>query len=159
MTASLAGIGFDAHRFGEQPPVKLGGVIVAGDRGVVATSDGDVVAHALADALLGAAAQGDLGEHFPSDDPRWENADSMDLLEDVVRLLNAWSLFVHNADVTILAEDLRVAPFRSQIRESLAAVLGVEPGRVSVKATSTDGLGFIGRGEGLAALAVVTVTI
>ncbi len=148
--------GFDAHRLGGDPPVRLAGVVVDSARGVLATSDGDLVAHAVADALLGAAGLGDLGEHFPSSDPQWEGADSMDLLRSVVAMCSQLDLsFV---DVTVIAEDVRVAPHREAIRENLAAALGVEPGQVSVKATTTDGMGAIGAGDGIAATAVVTAS-
>ncbi len=150
------GWGFDAHRFGGSPPVKLGGVVVDADRGVEATSDGDVAAHALADALLGAAALGDLGAHFPSDDPRWRDADSMALLRDAVAAAAAAGVAPAFADVTVVAQTIRVAPHRAAIRRSLAQALGLGEERVSVKATTTDGLGFLGRDEGIAAVAVVT---
>lgn len=148
--------GFDAHRLGGDPPVRLAGVVVDSVRGVVATSDGDLVAHAVADALLGAAGLGDLGELFPSSDPRWEGADSMDLLRSVVSMCS--ELDVSFIDVTVIAEDVRVAPHRDDIRENLAAVLGIAPGLVSVKATTTDGMGAIGAGDGIAATAVVTAS-
>lgn len=156
MTTTRVGMGFDAHRFGGEPPIRLGGVVVDPSRGLEATSDGDVAAHALADALLGAAGLGDMGEHFPSSDPRFEGADSMVLLEDVVRMVLAAGGLITNADVTIVAETLRVAPFRSAIRKALSEVSMAD---VSVKATTTDGMGFLGRGEGVAALAVAAVSI
>jgi 2-C-methyl-D-erythritol 2,4-cyclodiphosphate synthase len=156
MNSVQVGLGLDAHRFGGSPPILLGGVVVDEERGVVATSDGDVAAHALADALLGAARLGDIGDHFPSADPRWEGADSMVMLQDVVRMVQASGGEVTSADVTIVAEELRVAPHRGAIAAALSEVVGAA---VSVKATSTDGLGFLGRGEGLAALAVVAITI
>ncbi len=148
--------GFDAHRFGGEPPVLLAGVVVDSERGVVATSDGDLVAHAVADALLAAAGLGDLGAHFPSSDSRWEGADSMDLLQRVVGMCS--NLEVAFVDVTVIAEDLRVAPHREAIRAALASVLGIEPNLVSVKATTTDGMGTIGSGQGIAAIAVVTAS-
>lgn len=146
--------GFDAHRLGGEPPVLLAGVVVDSARGLLATSDGDLVAHAVADALLGAAGLGDIGEHFPSSDSQWEGADSMGLLRSVVAMCS--QLVISFVDVTVIAEDVRVAPHRKAIRENLAAVLGVEPGQVSVKATTTDGMGAIGAGDGMAATAVVT---
>ena len=148
--------GFDAHRLGGEPPVRLAGVIVDSARGVVATSDGDLVAHAVADALLGAAGLGDLGEHFPSSDPQWEGADSMDLLRSVVSMCS--ELEISFVDVTVIAQDVRVSPHREAIRENLASALSVEPGLVSVKATTTDGMGAIGAGDGIAATAVVTAS-
>lgn len=151
------GHGFDAHRLGGAPPVVLGGVVVDETRGVVATSDGDVALHALTDALLGAGAVGDLGTHFPSTDPRWEDASSLDLLARAVDLVAAAGFSVVNVDVTIVAESIRVAPHREAMRSAIAGVLGVDVDAVSVKATTTDGLGFLGRDEGIAALATATL--
>jgi len=148
--------GFDAHRLGGEPPVRFAGVVVDSARGILATSDGDLVAHAVADALLGAAGRGDLGTHFPSSDPRWEGADSMDLLGQVVKMCS--ELQVDFVDVTVIAQDVRVAPHRAAIRENLAAALGLDPDAVSVKATTTDGMGAIGAGEGIAVTAVVTAS-
>ncbi|HEU4749467.1 MAG TPA: 2-C-methyl-D-erythritol 2,4-cyclodiphosphate synthase [Acidimicrobiia bacterium] len=156
MSRYRVGLGIDAHRFGGAPPIKLGGVVVDDSRGLEATSDGDIAAHALADALLGAAGLGDIGEHFPSGDPQWAGADSMVILEDVVRMVQAAGWQVLNADLTIIAQELRVAPHRSAIAASLTEVVGAD---VSVKATTTDGMGFVGRAEGLAALAVASITI
>ena len=133
----------------------LAGVVVDDSRGVAATSDGDVVAHAVADALLGAAALGDLGDHFPSSDDRWEGADSMVMLSQVVALVGERGHAVTSVDVTVLAETVRVAPHRQAMRSNLAARLGVDGEAVSVKATTTDGLGWLGADEGLAATAVV----
>jgi 2-C-methyl-D-erythritol 2,4-cyclodiphosphate synthase len=146
--------GFDAHRFGGDPPVLLAGVAVDSARGVEATSDGDLVAHAVADALLGAAGLGDLGAHFPSSDPRWEGADSMELLARVVAMCS--NIAIQYLDVTVVAQDVRVAPHRQAIRDALASVLGIAPELVSIKATTTDGMGAIGAGDGIAATAVVT---
>jgi len=144
----------DAHRFCAGAPVLLAGVAVDRSRGVEATSDGDVVAHALIDALLGAAVLGDIGTHFPSSDPRWQDADSMDLLAMAVRRVRAADLRPAFCDVTVIAQSVRVSPHRQAIREALAKVLGLEVGLVSVKATTTDGLGWLGRDEGIAATAV-----
>lgn len=151
------GWGFDAHRFGGQGPVRLGGVVVDDSRGVEATSDGDVLAHAVADALLGAAALADLGALFPSDDPRWRGADSMALLAEAAGRVQAAGFAPASVDATVIAQTVRVAPHREAIRRRLAEVLGVGLEAVSVKATSTDGLGFLGRDEGLAAAAVVVL--
>lgn len=148
--------GFDAHRLGGEPPVLLAGVVVDTERGVLATSDGDLVAHAVADALLGAAGLGDLGTHFPSSDARWAGADSMDLLRQVVAMCTG--IEVGFVDVTVIAEDIRVAPHRHAIRDALASVVGIDPALVAVKATTTDGMGAIGAGEGIAATAVVTAS-
>lgn len=157
MSEFRAGIGFDAHRFGPGPPIKLAGIVVDSTRGIEATSDGDVVAHAIADAILGACGLGDLGDHFPSDDPQSQGADSMLLLRTVFRLARAWRWWINSVDVTVIAEDLRVSPHRAAMIEALSALLECEA--VSIKATTTDQMGAIGQGEGLAALAVVTVTI
>ncbi len=151
------GWGLDAHRFGGPGPILLCGVVVATDRGLEATSDGDVAAHAVADALLGGAALGDLGAHFPSADPHWEGADSMEMLRTVVKLVASAGLAVNSVDLTVIAEDVRVGPHREEIRNALATAVGVEPAGTSVKATSTDGMGFIGAGEGMAAVAVATL--
>jgi 2-C-methyl-D-erythritol 2,4-cyclodiphosphate synthase len=151
------GWGFDAHRFGGPGPTRLGGVAVDENRGVEATSDGDVLAHAVADALLGAAALGDLGALFPSQDPRWRGVDSMELLAEVVARVRAAGYRVFSLDATVIAEKVRVAPHREAICRRLAEMLDVGVARVSVKATSTDGLGFLGRDEGLAAVAAVVL--
>jgi len=151
------GWGMDAHRFGGPGPTLLGGVVVDAARGVEATSDGDVVAHAVADALLGAAALGDLGALFPSDDPRWRGADSMALLAEVMARVAAAGYRVASLDATVIAERVRVAPHREAIRQRLAGVLGMDAATVSVKAPSTDGLGFLGRDEGLAAVVVAVL--
>jgi 2-C-methyl-D-erythritol 2,4-cyclodiphosphate synthase len=150
------GWGFDAHRFGGDPPVLLAGVPADLTRGLLGTSDADVVAHAVADALLGVAALGDLGAFFPSSDPQWHDADSMELLGMVVARVHAEGLRVAHLDVTIVAESVRLAPVREAVRAALAEVLNIELDGVSVKATTTDGMGFLGRDEGVAAMAVVT---
>ncbi len=151
------GWGFDAHAFSERGPLTLGGVVISDDVGLEATSDGDLVAHAVADAVLGAAALGDLGAHFPSTDPRWQGADSMDLLREVARMAGSEGWRVRSVDVTVMAESIRLAPYREAIRNSLALGLELEIREVSVKGTSTDGMGFVGRGEGMAATAVVVL--
>jgi len=151
------GFGFDAHRLTETGCILLGGVVVSEQLGVDATSDGDVAAHAVADALLGAAALGDLGTFYPSDDPSSEGADSMAILGDVVARLGAAGLRPSSLDVTVVAEEIRIAPHRSNIRRRLAETLNVAMECVSVKATTTDGLGWVGRGEGIAASAIAVV--
>lgn len=135
----------------------LGGVKIAHDAGVVAHSDGDVALHALVDALLGAVGRGDIGRHFPADDPRWEGADSMELLQTVMGMMVREGWAVVNADLTIVCQRPRVAPHADGMRSKVADALGVSVGAVSIKATTTDGLGFCGRGEGLAAMASVLV--
>lgn len=152
------GWGYDVHRFTPDRPLILGGVVVDQTRGVAATSDGDVVAHAVIDAVLGAAGLGDLGEHFPSDDPDWHDADSMAMLERVAMLAHGAGWYVAGCDVTVVAEEVRIAPHREAIRLQLGDRLGVmEPEAVSVKATTTDGLGFTGRDEGIAVTAVAVL--
>ncbi len=151
------GWGFDAHRLNDQPPTNLGGVVVSDTVGVDATSDGDVLAHALTDAILGACALGDIGQHFPSNDPRSEGADSMDLLRSAVSMARGAGFRPQHCDLTVVVQDIRVSPHRTQIADEVAAALSVPPSDVSVKATTTDGLGFIGEGDGIACVAVVTV--
>ena len=150
------GWGLDVHRFGGDPPILFAGVPADLTRGLLGTSDADVVAHAVGDALLGAAALGDFGDHFPSSEPRWQDADSMGLLQTVIERFHAAGLRVVHVDVTVVAETVRLAPVREAVRVALAGVMAVQLGQVSVKATTTDGLGFLGRDEGVAAIAVVT---
>jgi 2-C-methyl-D-erythritol 2,4-cyclodiphosphate synthase len=156
--ATRVGWGFDAHPLDGDPPLILGGVEVSDQAGVSATSDGDVLAHAVTDALLGACVLSDMGEHFPSDDPAMTGAGSLDLLGKAATMAVEEGWQVTHVDATVLAQDVRIAPHRQEMRANLAQALGVVEDQVSVKATTTDGLGFIGRGEGLAAVAVVTVT-
>ncbi|MDQ3782894.1 MAG: 2-C-methyl-D-erythritol 2,4-cyclodiphosphate synthase [Actinomycetota bacterium] len=151
------GFGVDAHRFKASGVVILAGVVVDDTRGVAATSDGDVVAHALCDALLGAVALGDLGDHFPSSEPQWRGADSLRLLGAVFDLVRGRGFTVSSVDVTVVAEAVRVSAHRAEMRSNLARCLGVDVATVSVKATTTDGLGWLGADEGIAATAVVTV--
>lgn len=148
------GQGFDVHRFGDGDHVMLGGVRVAHEQGVVAHSDGDVVLHALADALLGAAALGDIGHFFPDDDAQWAGADSAELLSQVVAAVAEAGWVPHNVDCTVVAERPRVAPHLPAMRERVAGLLGLDTGAVSIKATTSERMGFTGRGEGLAAFAV-----
>ncbi|MEX0667958.1 MAG: 2-C-methyl-D-erythritol 2,4-cyclodiphosphate synthase [Acidimicrobiia bacterium] len=157
MSQLRVGLGFDAHRFGGQPPLILGGVVVDSAMGLEATSDGDAAAHAVSDALLGAVGLGDMGTHFPSSDERWRGADSMLMLDTVLKMVRASGWWVNNVDLTIIAQHVRIDPHRQAIRIALSDLLETEA--VAVKATTTDAMGFTGRGEGLAALAVVTVTI
>jgi 2-C-methyl-D-erythritol 2,4-cyclodiphosphate synthase len=147
------GQGYDVHPFSEDParPLVLGGVTVAGSPGLVGHSDADAVAHACADAVLGAAGLGDLGDHFRDTDPRWSGADSLTLLTEVVRLAAEAGWRVVNLDATIIAERPKLGPLRPQMADRLAEVVGAP---VSVKATTHEGLGAIGRGEGIACLAV-----
>ncbi len=154
MSELRVGIGVDAHAFGGVAPLVLGGVTFPGERGLVAHSDGDVVAHALTDALLGAAGLADIGTLFPSDEDEWRGASSVDLLARAWRSAEANGFELVNADCVVIAEHPRLAPVRDEMRARLANALGVEASRISVRATTTDRLGFTGRGEGLAAQAV-----
>ncbi len=149
------GHGYDAHRFAAGERLVLGGVDVPHDKGLAAHSDGDVVLHALCDALIGAAGGGDIVKHFPDSDPRYENIDSRILLRRVIATLADQGLSVGNADVTIVAEEPRLAAHVPQMRANIAADLGIDAARVNVKATTTEQMGFVGRGEGIAAHAVV----
>jgi 2-C-methyl-D-erythritol 2,4-cyclodiphosphate synthase len=151
---SRIGHGFDVHAFGDGDHVMLGGVRIAHARGVVAHSDGDVAIHALCDAMLGALALGDIGRHFPPSDPQWKGAAGVDLLRRVAALLGERGWQVGNADITIVCEQPKVAPHVAAMRAALAAALGVGIEALSVKATTTETLGFTGRGEGIAAQAV-----
>ena len=149
------GSGFDVHAFGPGDHVTLGGVRIAHAAGLIAHSDGDVVLHALADALLGAIAAGDIGQHFPDTDPAWRNADSRALLRRVMEIVAGRGYRLVNCDITVLAQAPRIGPHREAMRANIASDLRVEPGVVSVKATTTEGLGFVGRAEGIAAQATV----
>ncbi len=149
------GHGYDAHRLAVGERLVLGGVTIPHDKGLAAHSDGDVALHALCDALIGAAGGGDIGRHFPDDDPSYENIDSRILLRRVIAVLGDQGLSVGNADVTIVAEEPRLAAHVSQMRANIAADLGIDANRVNVKATTTEKMGFVGRGEGIAAHAVV----
>lgn len=149
------GHGFDVHAFGDGDHVTVGGVRIPHDRGLQAHSDGDVALHALCDALLGAIACGDIGTHFPDSDPRWRGADSRVLLDAVVGLVHDRGLEVANADLTVVAQAPRLQPYVETMNRRIAETLQVDPSQVNVKATTTERLGFTGRGEGIAAYAVV----
>jgi 2-C-methyl-D-erythritol 2,4-cyclodiphosphate synthase len=150
------GQGIDVHAFAATArPLVLGGVAIESDRGLEGHSDGDVALHALIDALLGAAALGDIGQTFPSSDERWRGANSRDLLARVAERLAGAGFAVANVDVTIVAQAPRLAPYIERMRECIAGTLRIDITRTSVKATTTDNLGFTGRGEGIAAFAVV----
>jgi 2-C-methyl-D-erythritol 2,4-cyclodiphosphate synthase len=154
MSELRVGLGVDAHALTEGVPLVLGGVRFDSERGLAGHSDGDVLAHALIDALLGAAGLGDIGSLFASDDVRWEGADSLELLRDAYARVRDAGFGLVNADCIVIGEEPRIAPHREEMRSRLAAALGVNPERVNVRATTTDRLGFAGRGEGLAAQAV-----
>jgi len=151
------GQGVDAHAFCDGDHVVLGGVRIDHSQALAAHSDGDVALHALCDAMLGAAARGDIGTHFPPTDPCWENADSRELLRQVDMLLrhDGWS--VVNSDITLVCEEPRIGPHVSQMQANIAADLSLDPEYVSIKAATTEGMGFCGRGEGIVAFAVVLI--
>jgi 2-C-methyl-D-erythritol 2,4-cyclodiphosphate synthase len=149
------GSGFDVHAFGPGEHVMLGGVRVPHTHGVIAHSDGDVLLHALCDALLGAAGLGDIGQHFKDTDPTWRHADSRQFVTRVLAMVRAKGLTVVNADLTLIAQAPRLAPYREPIVAQLAQLLELAPERVNLKATTTEKLGFLGRAEGIAAQAVV----
>jgi 2-C-methyl-D-erythritol 4-phosphate cytidylyltransferase/2-C-methyl-D-erythritol 2,4-cyclodiphosphate synthase len=153
------GIGFDVHRFGAGDHVWLCGVRIAHSARLEGHSDADVAMHALTDAILGAIADGDIGEHFPPTDARWRSAASRLFLAEANRRVAARGGRLANVDVTIMCEAPKIAPHRAAMRAEVAAVLGLEPERVGVKATTTEGLGFVGRGEGIAALATAAVEL
>jgi 2-C-methyl-D-erythritol 2,4-cyclodiphosphate synthase len=148
------GHGFDVHRFGDGDHVMIGGVSIPHDRGFIAHSDGDVLLHALSDALLGACALGDIGHHFPDTDARWAGADSRALLRHVVGLVASAGYRIGNVDATVIAQAPKLAPHIEAMRKAIADDLGVDLAAVNVKATTSERLGFTGRGEGIAAEAV-----
>jgi 2-C-methyl-D-erythritol 2,4-cyclodiphosphate synthase len=151
------GSGIDVHAFGPGDAVVLGGVRIAHSRGIIAHSDGDVLLHALVDALLGAAGLGDIGQHFPDSDPRWRGADSSRFVAATLELLAQAGWQVVNADLTLLAEAPKIGPWREAIRSRVAALLALPQSCVNLKATTTEHLGFVGRNEGLMAMATVLI--
>ena len=153
------GQGYDAHRLVEGRPLILGGVRIEHDRGLDGHSDADVLTHAVTDALLGAMALGDMGRHFPSSDPAWEGADSLNLLRHAVTLASGAGGKPVQVDATVYLEAPKLAPHIDTMRDRLALALGLARDRVSIKATTTDGMGFIGRGEGAAASAILLVAV
>ena len=155
--AVRTGIGYDVHPFAEGRRLVLGGVEIEHDRGLAGHSNADVLTHAVIDALLGAGGLGDIGEHFPDTDERYRDADSLELLQTVVAMLSTRGLRISHVDATVLLESPKLAPHKEEIRARLAAVLGLASHEVNVKATTGEGLGFVGRGEGAAALAVATL--
>jgi len=152
-----AGIGYDSHRLVEGRRLVIGGVQIPSERGLEGHSDADVLAHAVIDALLGACGLGDIGEHFPDSDERWRDADSIALLEAVVAMVADTGLQIENVDCTVVMETPKLAPHRTAIRASLARALGLDAARVNVKASTGERVGFVGRGEGVAALAVASL--
>jgi 2-C-methyl-D-erythritol 2,4-cyclodiphosphate synthase len=153
----LVGFGYDVHRLVPGRPLVLGGVSIPHEKGLDGHSDADVLLHAVMDALLGAAGLGDIGTHFPETDPTFRGADSLALLRRVVQLLRREGLQAGNVDTTLLAEQPRIAPHVEQMRANIAGALGIAARRVSVKATTNEQMGFVGRGEGIAAYAVATL--
>lgn len=149
-----AGIGYDSHRFADNRPLVLGGVVIPHDRGLAGHSDADAVAHAVTDAILGAAGLGDIGAHFPPTDDRWKDADSIELLRRAVALLAEHGYVPSNVDVTVICEAPRIGPHVPAMRDRLAGALGVDPAAVSIKGKTNEGMGWIGRGEGIAAMAI-----
>jgi 2-C-methyl-D-erythritol 2,4-cyclodiphosphate synthase len=152
--STLVGIGYDSHRLAAGRKLVIGGVEIEHEQGLAGHSDADVLAHAVIDALLGAAGLGDIGEHFPDTDERWRDADSIALLAHVVSLIRDTGHEIVNVDCTLVMERPKLGGHKVAIRDSLAAVLGLESRRVNVKASTGEGIGFVGRGEGVAALAV-----
>lgn len=149
------GIGFDAHPFAAGRELRLGGVVIPHGSGLEGHSDGDALLHAITDAILGAAGLGSIGEHFPPGDPKWKGADSATFLGRAQDLARDRGLVIGNIDAIVIAEAPKIAPHSAKIRERISEILGIDPEAVSVRGTSTNGLGFPGRREGLAAMAVV----
>lgn len=158
MTTIRTGIGYDVHRFANDRALVLGGVRIEHERGLLGHSDADVLLHAIADAMLGAAALGDIGHHFPPTDPQFKDADSRKLLEHARLLVEAAGYRVVNIDATVIAEAPKVNPHAEAMRTAIASACGVAVNDVSVKATTNEGMGFVGREEGIAALAIATIT-
>jgi len=153
------GIGFDIHRFAQGRKLVLGGVHIASDVGLAGHSDADVLCHAVMDALLGSVADGDIGLHFPDNEKRWKDADSLKMLAAVGRRLKNKGAAIINIDASVLAEKPRLAPYREKMRGNIARSLGIDKARISIKATTLEGLGALGRGEGIAVMAVATVSL
>jgi len=154
MATGRVGLGYDLHRFTAGGPLRLGGVLIPHDRGLVGHSDADAVCHAVTDAILGAAAAGDIGRHFPDTDPRWKGVSSLALLREAVGLARSRGFVVVNLDVVVVTEHPRIAPHVERMREALAAAVGVEPTAVGIKGKTNEGVGATGRGEALEAHAV-----
>lgn len=152
------GQGVDVHPFDDSRPLTLGGVRISDTGGLAGHSDADAVLHAVTDALLGAAGAGDIGQYFPSEDPQWKGADSSRFVNEAARIVNEMEAEIANVDITIIAQKPKIAPFREAIGAKVADLLNLPRGHVNVKATTTDHLGFIGRGEGICAMAVVCIS-
>jgi 2-C-methyl-D-erythritol 2,4-cyclodiphosphate synthase len=157
MSTTRSGIGYDSHRFESGRRLVLGGIEIPSERGLAGHSDADVLTHAIIDALLGAAGLGDIGQHFPDTEERWKDADSMDLLAEVCTFLEDHNWVVRHLDATVIAEAPKLGPHRDDIRRSLAERAGIHPRDVNVKFTTNEGMGWIGRGEGVGAMAIATV--
>lgn len=151
------GIGYDVHAFAPGRRLVLGGVEIPFEFGLLGHSDADVLVHAIADSVLGAAAQGDIGQHFPPSDPAFKDADSIQLLAESARIVRAAGFTIGNIDATVIAEAPKILPHAPLMRASIAAALSIEIGMVSIKATTNEGMGFVGRREGIAALAIATL--
>jgi 2-C-methyl-D-erythritol 2,4-cyclodiphosphate synthase len=151
------GMGYDVHPFAEGRPLILGGMTITYHQGLAGHSDADCLVHAICDALLGAISAGDLGSHFPDSDPRYKDVESLLLLKKVIEMVEQKGFRITNIDATVVAQTPKLAPYRPQMEEKIAQIVGVEDEQVNVKATTTEGLGSIGRGEGIAAYAVVLV--
>lgn len=158
MKLMRVGQGFDVHRFKEGRQLKLCGRTIPNGPGLDGHSDADVALHAVTDAILGAVARGDIGDHFPESDPEWRDADSAAFVSRAIELAFGDGFSVVNCDLTLIGDRPRIAPYREDLQTSLAEILGVSRSVVSIKATTTEGLGFVGRGEALAALAVVLLS-
>jgi 2-C-methyl-D-erythritol 2,4-cyclodiphosphate synthase len=152
------GQGVDIHAFDDKRPLILGGVRISETGGLSGHSDADAVLHAVTDALLGAAGAGDIGQYFPSEDPQWKDADSARFVHEAMRVVNEMEAEIGNIDITIIAQKPKIAPYREAIAAKVASLLNLPRGHVNVKATTTDKLGFIGRGEGICAMAVVCIS-
>ena len=158
MKSMRIGVGYDVHRLKAGRPLVIGGVVIPFPKGLEGHSDADVLLHAACDALLGAAGEGDIGIHFPDTDPRYKNVDSMRLLEATARITRAKGFVVANLDSTVFAQAPKLVPYREEMQRNMARAIGVEPLCVNVKATTTEGLGHIGKGDGIAAMCVVLLT-
>lgn len=152
------GVGYDSHRFAQGRPLKLGGVVIPSETGLAGHSDADAICHAITDAILGAAGLGDIGEMFPDTDESNRDRDSIEMLAAAVKRVSAAGLQVNQVDVAVVAETPKIGPHRTKIRERLASALGIDSASVSVKGKSNEGMGWIGRKEGIACIAVATLT-